>query len=93
MPVKLRDIQPNENIITSTLANEHIYNGVYREKLNARGFEQMEGFHYNEANIVSSVTNNMSIRIIMVLAIMASWLARILNFRGAFLKWIIGERG
>ena len=53
----------------------------------------MEGFHYNEANIVSSVTNNMSIRIIMVLAIMASWLARILNFRGAFLKWIIGERG
>ena len=53
--------------------------------MNARGFEQVEGVHYHESNIASPVTNDMSIRIIMVLALMARWTAKIVDVKGAFL--------
>ena len=41
--------------------------------------------HYNEANVASPVTNEMSIKILMILALMVSWEAKILHVKGAFL--------
>ena len=72
-------------IITSTWAMKKKANGTFRARLNARGFEQVEGVHYHESNIASPVTNDMSIRIIMVLALMAAWTAKIVDVKGAFL--------
>ena len=83
--MKLRDVPPNSKIITSILEMKNKANRTYRARINARCFLQFEVFHYNEANISSPITNNMSIRIIMVLAIMASWEAKILDVKGAFL--------
>eukprot|EP00979_Chaetoceros_neogracilis_P016407 scaffold7985_cov123-Chaetoceros_neogracile.AAC.1 len=60
-------------------------NGTYRARLNARGYEQVEGLHYDAANIAAPVTNEMSIRIVMVLALMAAWTAQIIDVKGAFL--------
>ena len=68
--MKLSDVPPNAKIITSTWEMKNNYNGKYRARLNSRGFEQVEGLNYNESNIASPVTNDMSIRIILVLELM-----------------------
>jgi hypothetical protein len=45
----------------------------------------VEGLHYDAANIAAPVTNEMSIRIVMVLALMTVWTAQIIDVKGAFL--------
>ena len=84
-PVKLRDVPLNAKIITSTSEMKNKANRIYRARKNTRGFEQVEGLHYNEENILSPVTSNMSIRIIMVLSLMPSWTALSLYVKFAFL--------
>ena len=44
--------------------------GVHRESLNARGYEQVDGVHYDSANNVSTVTNDTITKILLVSAIM-----------------------
>jgi hypothetical protein len=53
--------------------------------LNARGFEQREGLHYDNSSISVPVSNEMVIRIVLVLMIMANWVSGILDVQGAFL--------
>ena len=84
-PRKLRSLPPDAKIITSTWAMKKKASGIYRARLNARGFEQVNGIHFNQENIASPVTNDMSIRIVMVLALMAGWISQILDVKGAFL--------
>ena len=62
--------------------------GRYRARLNARGFEQQEGVHYDPEQISSPVTNDATIRIVLVLMIMADWVSYLCDAHGAFL---IGE--
>jgi len=57
-----------------------------------RGFEQIEGVHYDGAFIAAPVTNDTSIRIIMVLALMAGWASKIIEVKGAFLRGEFEDR-
>ena len=84
-PTKREDVPANARIITSTWAMKKKANGTFRARLNARGFQQQEGVHYDAADISSPVTNDMSIRTVMVLALMAGWTAKIIDVKGAFL--------
>ena len=59
--------------------------GVHRARLNARGYEQADGFNYDRANIASSVTNDISIKIVLVLARMAAWKTNIIDVKGELL--------
>jgi hypothetical protein len=63
--------------------------GTYRARLNARGFEQREGQHYNGTSISAPVSNEMVIRIVLVLMVMAGWVGEILDVQGAFYTWQI----
>ena len=49
-------------------------NDVYRSMINARGYEQVKRFHYESTNLESFFTNNMIIRIVMVLTLMDRWI-------------------
>ena len=42
--------------------------------------------HYDSASIHSPVTSDVSVRIVMVLALMANWDGKISDVKGAFLK-------
>ena len=46
----------------------------------------MDGIHYDSLSISSPVTNNVSVRIVFVLALMAGWIGKISDVKGAFLK-------
>lgn len=85
-PVALQDLPPGTKILTTTWAMKKKANGTHRARVVARGFEQVEGLHYDGASIAAPVTNDMSIRIIMVLALMAGWASKIVDVKGAFLR-------
>ena len=55
-------------------------------RLNGRGFEQVHGESYDSANIHSYVTNNVTVRLVLVLMLVAGWVAHIVDVKGAFLQ-------
>jgi hypothetical protein len=72
-------------IIDSVWAMKKKSNGTLRGQMNAREFKQVEGQHYNVMKISSPVTNSATIRIVLMLMIMASMLAHVVDVKGAFL--------
>ena len=80
-----RDQAPEgAKILSSAWAMKKKVNGVYRARLNARGFEQVDGEHCNEDDKAAPVVNDAAIHIALVLVLMAGWWAEILDARGAF---------
>ena len=60
-------------------------NGAYRGRVAARGFKQKDGVDYFSHSISAPVTTNVTIRIVLVLMLMAGWCAQMLDVNGAFL--------
>jgi hypothetical protein len=54
--------------------------------LNARGYEQIYGVHYDEDTKSAPVTNNTTIRIVFTLLALAGWYAHVVDVQGAFLN-------
>jgi hypothetical protein len=79
------DLQAGTKIIDSIWAMKKKSNGTLRGRMNARGFKQVEGQHYDGMTISSPVTNSSTIRIVLTLMIMASMLAHVVDVKGAFL--------
>jgi len=84
-PVESKLVPSNAKVIASTWAMKKKANGTFRARLNARGFEQIDGVHYDSTNIFSPVTNASTIRIIMVLSISNGWTNELIDVKGAFL--------
>ena len=85
-PVKRSMVPKGAKILTSTWACKLKSNGTKRVRINGRGYEQVDGVHYDSASIHSPVTNDVSVHIVMVLALMANWDGKISDVKGAFLK-------
>ena len=83
--VRREEVLKDATIITSTWAMKKKSNGKYRARLNGRGYEQIDGEHYDGTSIASPVTNDATIRITMVLMLLATWSAQIVDVKGAFL--------
>ena len=60
--------------------------GVYCARLAAHAFKQCAGVSYDPRNIMSPVEHEITVRIMLVLMIMAQWHAEIIDVKGAFLK-------
>jgi Reverse transcriptase (RNA-dependent DNA polymerase) len=65
---------------------------VFRARLNARGYEQVNGEHYDEDSKFAPVVSDATIHIVLILIIMAGWWAELLDVHGAFLHSIF-EKG
>lgn len=83
-PVESRLAPGNAKVIASNWEMKKKANGTFRARLNSRGFEQVDGVHYNCTNISSPVTNASTIRIIMVLTIIYGWANELIDLKGAF---------
>jgi hypothetical protein len=93
-PVLKLDLSPGAKIIDSVWAMKKKSNGTLRGRINARGFKQVEGQHYNCMTITSSDTISATIRIVLVLMVMADMFAHVVDVKGAFLhgKFEDGEK-
>eukprot|EP00957_Ditylum_brightwellii_P167544 12754694-Ditylum_brightwellii.AAC.1 len=61
-------------------------NGVKCVRLNTYGYDQVDGLHYNSQDLLAPVVNNMTVRIVVILIIMASCVSELLDAQGAFLN-------
>lgn len=85
-PVPIKELPKGSKVLTSTWAMKKKANGTYRARMNARGYEQIDGVHYDENSKAAPVANEIVIRMTMVvLIVMASWCAELLDVQGAFL--------
>ena len=84
-PVERKYIDPTCTVMTSTWVMKKKASGKYRARLNSRDFEQIEGKHYNPDHVYSPVTNEATIRIVLVLMIMAGWSSYLADVNEAFL--------
>jgi hypothetical protein len=83
---KDRDKIPvNEKVLTNTWAMKKKASGTYRARLNAPGFKQIPGVHYDKTQISSSVVNEITTRMVLILICMARWHAMLVDVKGAFL--------
>jgi hypothetical protein len=55
--------------------------------LNACGYKQVEGVHYNRSSSHTPVTNAGTIQIVIMLMLMANWLGWMADVNGKFLHW------
>ena len=76
---------PDAKIFTSAWAIKNNSNGTYQARINTIIYEQVEGIHYHESKTTLPVTNNIIIRIVMVLTLIAGCIVNILDVKGLFL--------
>ena len=82
-----KDLVPKgAKILSTTWAMKKKSNGVFRARINARGYEQVDGEHYESHDIAAPVSNERSIRVVLTLMIMAAWYGSLMDVIGAFLN-------
>ena len=80
-----RDVPDHAKLFTSTWAMKKKPDGTYRARNAIRGYEQVNGVHFDEHDKSSPVATEVAIRIVFVLVIMAGWYQHLLDVEGAFL--------
>ena len=66
-PIKLSKFPRGIKLLTSTWACKLKLNGTKRARLNARGYNQIDGIQFDSASIHAPVTNEISVRVIMTI--------------------------
>jgi hypothetical protein len=84
-PVKKSLLPKGTKVIDSTWACKKKGTRKLHGRLNARGFKQVEGVHYNGSSTHAPVTNAGTIQIVLILMIMADWQGQIGDVKGVFL--------
>ena len=75
-PLDKKDLLEGAKIITSTWTCKKKSNGIYHDRLNSRGFEQIAGKHFDPSSTAVPVTKDMTIRAVPVLMMLENWITR-----------------
>ena len=76
MPVPWSSLPQGSKVLTTMWAMKMKSNGTYHGRLNARGYEQVDGSHYTSDSIAMPVTNPIKVRIILMLFCMnLTWMS------------------
>jgi hypothetical protein len=73
--VNIDDIPPGTKLLDSTCANKLKADGSTRCRLAIRGFQQIDGVYFDASDKAAPVVCDVTIRVVLILAIMANWLA------------------
>jgi len=79
------EVPKDAKVISTTWAMKKKSNGIFQARVNARGFMQVAVEHYNADSISSPVTNEATIRVVLVLSIIFKWTKELVDVKGAFL--------
>jgi len=90
-PVARDKVPKGMKIIDSTWAMKKKSNGTYRARMNARGFRQIDGEHYESHQKAAPVANDITIRIVLVLMLLFKFHGELLDVKGAFLHGTFGD--
>ena len=84
-PVATTQVERNARIFLSEWVMKKKPNGTYRTRITAKEYEQIDGEHFDEHSIAVPMVDDLTIRIVLVLATMAGWLPQSVDVKGAFL--------
>ena len=76
----------NTKALTSKWMFKKNPNGTLRGRLNTHGFKQIEGVHYETTYVAAPVTNEVTIRVVMVIIMVFKLHSELLDVKGTFLK-------
>jgi Reverse transcriptase (RNA-dependent DNA polymerase) len=77
--VKKSTLPKKAKVLSSTWAMKKKLNGTYCAQVTARGYEQVNGIHYDEDSKASPVVNEAMILIFFVLMLLAGWVGYIMD--------------
>ena len=86
MEVSRDEIPADAKIMDMTWAMKRKSNGTFGARCNVRGFKQIDGEHYLEDDKAAPIVNDVTIRTILTLMLMASYDAWVIDVNGAFLN-------
>ena len=72
-PLDKKDLSKGAKVVASTLIHKKKSNSTHQVRLNARGFKQIAAKHFGPTSTTAPVTNNKTIRIVMVFMLLASF--------------------
>eukprot|EP00957_Ditylum_brightwellii_P146516 11154868-Ditylum_brightwellii.AAC.1 len=78
-PVDKSEVPADAKVLTSTCTLKPKANRVKRARLNARGFEKVDGLHYDSKDLLAPVVSNMTVRMVTILIIMAAWAGQLMD--------------
>jgi hypothetical protein len=84
--VNVNNILLGTKLLDSTWANKLKADGSTRCHLAIRGFQQIDGVHFDASDKAATFVCDVTIRVVLIVAIMANWLAWIVDVEGAFLQ-------
>ncbi len=84
-PKKTADLRKGDKVIDTTWAMKKKASGEFRARLVAGGFKQEEGIHHNKDDLAAPVVNDITIKIMFVLQILADYCDQLVDVKGAFL--------
>ena len=83
--VPIEDVSEGTHVMTTTWACKKKANGVFRARLNVRGYEQIPGEHYEPDWTSAPVASDVAIRLMLCLMLMSGMHAHLIDVQGAFL--------
>jgi hypothetical protein len=84
-PTQACDFPTRAEILSTTWVMKTKANGLYQARVTARGFEQIDGEHFDAVDKAAPVVNDITIRLVLTLIVMAGFWAEIVDVKGAFL--------
>jgi hypothetical protein len=84
--VNVDDILPGTKLSDGTWANKLKADGSTRCQLAILGFQQIDGVRFDASDKAAPVVCDVTIRVVLILAIIANWLAWIVDVEGTFLQ-------
>jgi hypothetical protein len=83
--VSRREVPTGAKMLSSTWAMKKKSNGKYIVRLNARGYGQVGGVHYDLTINSSPLINGATVRSVLVLSLISGWSFELIYVQGAFL--------
>ena len=83
--IQRNEVPKDAKIITSTWAMKKKSNGTLHARLNACGYEQVDGEHYDKDGVASPTVNITTVRVMLVLMLLMFGYGHLVDVNGAFL--------
>ena len=80
-PLDKKNLPEGAKVITWIWACKKKSNSTYHGQLTDRGFKQVAGKYFDPMSTAAPVTNNTTIRIVLVIILLADWTARIYDIK------------
>ena len=93
-PVEQSEVLKGSKIMTTAWVIRKKASGKLRERLNARGYEQIDGMHYVAESIAAPVMNPTSVGMFLThIAMNSDWVVNVIDVEGSFLqgKFVDGD--